>query len=30
LNIDWQLSNAPAISAKDAQGNVLVNAECFA
>jgi dTDP-4-dehydrorhamnose 3,5-epimerase len=30
LAIDWQLSNAPAISAKDAQGNVLVNAECFA
>jgi dTDP-4-dehydrorhamnose 3,5-epimerase len=30
LAIDWQLTNAPTISAKDAQGNVLVNAECFA
>lgn len=30
LAIDWQLQNAPALSAKDAQGKLLAEAEVFA
>jgi dTDP-4-dehydrorhamnose 3,5-epimerase len=30
LAIDWQLSEAPALSAKDQQGKLLADAECFA
>lgn len=30
LGIDWQITSSPTLSAKDAQGSLLKDAECFA